>query len=419
MTMELKLKSTWLLGEMLNSNKKIIVHQGGTRSSKTYSICQFIIINCLQTKNKTYSIVRHSMPALKRSVMKDFFEILTSLKLYNAEFHNKTENIYLLNDNEIQFFSIDDQQKVRGTKRNILWVNEANEIDNEDFRQLLVRTSERIILDYNPDMPENHWIFSEIIDSRDDYELIISTYKDNPFLDSSQVVEIERFSITDSLWWKVFGLGLRSEIQRGTIFSKNHYHEYDVLPQDIKSIVYCDPNLALKSKGDTTSIVCFGYSASFDQYFIVDATLESFSDSNSLLNAVFKMRYPHTTAIGFDGNVTQESTWTNFVRNWSKLHDEPFPRIEYKRYHVDDLAKNIMLAWAEDKILFPPNFSFSTSGKFFLAQLFSFTNKKAGNPDDAPDSLICAFEFIHERRIVCNVDNKIFTKQPFITIESF
>jgi len=418
--MELKINGTIVLHKNITSKKKIVINQGGTRSSKTYSICQSIIIECFNNSKKlTYSILRKTLPALKRSAMKDFFDILNELGLYNQNNHNKTENIYYLNGNEIQFFSVDDQQKVRGTKRDLLWVNEANEIEYEDFLQLLMRTSGRVFLDFNPDLPDNHWLYENVIDSREDVDLIISTYKDNPFLPKKQVEEIERFKNTNSVYWTVFGLGQRSDVQRGTVFNRNNYNEYEILPSDIKSVVYCDPNLALKTKGDTTAIVCLGYSANTNKYYIVDAVLHSFSDSDELLNTVFNLRYPHTIGLGFDGNVSQESTWTNFVKNWAKIHDRPFPRIEYKRYKVDDLSKNILLSWCENRILFPPGFNMSTQGKMFLAQLYSFTSKKAGSKDDAPDALICAFEFIHERRAVKNNVYNAFAQQPKILLETF
>lgn len=129
------------------------------------------------------------------------------------------------------------------------------------------------------------------------------------------------------------------------------------------------------------------------------------------MTAVARMRTPSTIGIAFDGNVSQESTWTNFVKAWSREHDSPFYRIEYKRYKVDDLSKNIQLVWNDKRIKFPPNFRASLSGKIYTSQLFAFISKKLGNKDDAPDSLICAFEYLHERRIV---GKKEVFQQPII-----
>jgi phage terminase large subunit len=116
---------------------RFLVNQGGSRSSKTYSLCQLIIVYCLQNKGKTVSIVRKTFPALRATVMRDFFEIMKDLNLYEKANHNMSENIYKFpNGSMVEFFSVDDEQKIRGRKRDIGWCNEANELWFEDFQQL-------------------------------------------------------------------------------------------------------------------------------------------------------------------------------------------------------------------------------------------------------------------------------------------
>jgi phage terminase large subunit len=150
------------------------------------------------------SIVRKSMPSLRISVMRDFFDILKQLDLYNVELHNKTENTYLINNTLIEFFSIDDAQKRRGTKRDILFVNEANELNWEDFFQLNIRTTQQVFIDFNPS--EQFW-FNEQIQNRDDVTIIHSTYKDNPYLNDDQINEIERLQHTDLQYYQIYALG--------------------------------------------------------------------------------------------------------------------------------------------------------------------------------------------------------------------
>ncbi|HPN38274.1 MAG TPA: PBSX family phage terminase large subunit [Melioribacteraceae bacterium] len=419
--MELTIKHTKVFTKSLeayrNPKINIIVNQGGTRSSKTFSIAQLIIFLCHKNEGRVYSIVRKAFPSLRATVMRDFFDILKGLNEYSENNHNKTEHTYILNNNTVEFFSLDDEQKVRGRKRDILWINEANEIDEDSFLQLNFRTSGKIFLDYNPSISETHWIITNILE-RDDAHLIISTYRDNPFLGKKQILEIERLKLINPSMWAVFGEGVRSEIQTGTVFIKDFYQEYDVLPRDVKSVIYVDPNLSLKGQGDTTAITHLGYSGKTNMYYVIDAISQSFSDSNDLLNAVFLLKLPNTIGIAFDGNVTQESTWTNLVKNWSKQHDSPFYRIEYKRYKVDDLSKNIQLTWNEKRVLFPAGFRSTMNGKIYIGQLFAFTSKKAGNLDDAPDSLICAYEYLHERKIA---DRQIIMpfKQPKINLDNF
>ena len=196
--------------------------RGGTRSAKTWSTLQFLIELCCKFPDAgiTIDIVRETVPALKATVMKDFFSILQEENLYNEKFHNKTDKIYILFGNEIQFFSLDDEQKVRGRKRQILYANEANEMDYEVWKQLLPRTSHKIILDYNPSMYE-HWIY-EFVETRDDCALCVTTYLDNPHLTLEQIEEIERFKVYDYEHYKVFGLGERAKLRTGAEF----YHAF-------------------------------------------------------------------------------------------------------------------------------------------------------------------------------------------------
>ncbi len=174
---------------------------------------------------------------------------------------------------------------------------------------------------------------------------------------------------------------------------------FSFIPDDAKGVLYCDPNLAKKSRGDTTAIVSLLYSASNDKYYIEMPVCRSFSDSNKLLEEVLKLKTNKHRAIGFDGHVSQESTWSNNIRNYCKIKSIPFPYVIYCRYNVDELAKNIQGVWNEGRILLPDNIYNSDDGKRFLTQVFAFAGKKANLYDDAPDALICAFELLHERRL--------------------
>jgi phage terminase large subunit len=202
---ELKIQATTVFQNNWDANTRYVVNIGGSRSTKTYSILQLLIVKALEsTEPLVISIVRKSLPALRISVMRDFFNILKQLDLYNAELHNKTENTYQLNNSMIEFFSIDDAQKRRGTKRDILFVNEANELDWEDFFQLQIRTTTQIFLDFNPS--ENFW-YNDKLQSRDDITIIHSTYKDNPYLNEDQINEIERLQHTDLQYYQIYALG--------------------------------------------------------------------------------------------------------------------------------------------------------------------------------------------------------------------
>ena len=201
----LNLKGTVVLQKNLNATTRIVVNQGGTRSSKTYSLAQLIILKALQEQGKVYTICRKTLPALKGTAYRDVMSILEEHNLYNPDNHNKSELTYRLNNNEIEFISVDMPQKIRGRKRNVLWLNEANEFSFEDWVQLSLRTTENIYLDFNPSDPYS-WIYDNVM-NREDCTFIKSTYLDNPFLPYETIKEIERLKQLDSNYWKIYGLG--------------------------------------------------------------------------------------------------------------------------------------------------------------------------------------------------------------------
>ena len=192
----------------LNSDKhKYIINQGGTRSSKTYSICQCLIVYCLRNPKTSVSMVRISLPLLKRSIMRDVIGILKDLELYDEAKHNKTEQIYYFdNGSSIEFISADSVDKLKGPGRDILVLNEATELSHSVWMQLAMRTRGKILLDFNPE-DNDHWIYELIKDPRS--ILIKSTYKDNPFLPQEQVDFIEDMINVDENYYKTYVLGER------------------------------------------------------------------------------------------------------------------------------------------------------------------------------------------------------------------
>ena len=205
------IKTTNVFHKAYRSSTRITCLQGGTRSSKTYSLCQLFIVKALKETGKVFTICRKTLPALKGTAYRDILELLKKLEIYSEEFHNKSELSYTLNNNLIEFISVDQPQKIRGRKRDYLWLNEANEFTYEDYQQLILRTVGKIYLDYNPSDPYS-WIYDKVI-TRDDCTFIKSTYKANPFLDKDTVAEIERLRDLDPDYWQVYGLGEIGSIQ--------------------------------------------------------------------------------------------------------------------------------------------------------------------------------------------------------------
>jgi hypothetical protein len=188
----------------------------------------------------------------------------------------------------------------------------------------------------------------------------------------------------------------------GDFFKRENYKEWSSLPTDIVSVIYCDPNLSKKGKGDTTAIVALGYSPSTDLFYINDAACKSFSNTTDLLDTLLRVRARciRVAGVGFDGNVNQESHWSEHVKNYSRITRLALPPIQYMHYHVNMIAKNLQIRYDEGKLLFPPEFAKSKDGREFLKQFFSFTGIKKGGLDDAPDALICAHELLYDRNII-------------------
>lgn len=214
-----------------HSSKRIVINRGGTRAGKTYALMQLFAVWLLTgyirdgefIPTGTASVVRKTLPALKATAQKDFEEIIDSLGVRGMIKENKTDRYYQYTDGNgtrtVEFFSVDDQQKVRGRKRQILFCNEANELNYEnDFFQLNIRTTDLIFIDFNPSDPYI-WIKEKLENERavelQDVETIITTYKDNPFLPESLVREIE--AIKDETYRKVYVHGQYGTV-RGTIF---------------------------------------------------------------------------------------------------------------------------------------------------------------------------------------------------------
>ena len=203
--MRLKIKGNRLLQEMLNTDKRFISHVGGSRSGKTYSILQYILVYALKNSGKTITIARKTFPSLRLGAMREFIQLLKDNEIYKEEQHNKTNNFYSLNDNIIQFISIDQSIKLRGLKHDLVFIDEVNEITKEEADQLFIRTTERIIMAQNP---SDALHFTMLYKEDPNALYLHSTYKDNPFLEPEIVRQIESYKETDEDAWMVYGLGL-------------------------------------------------------------------------------------------------------------------------------------------------------------------------------------------------------------------
>lgn len=239
---KLEIKATKVFQDLRNTTSRIVLLEGGSRSSKTWSLCQHVLLKCIEERGKIWTITRKTLPALKATAMKDFFTVLQDYGFYSEDFHNKTDNIYYFNGNEIAFISLDQPQKIRGRRQNYVWMNEANDLTYEDFTQFNLRLSNpttdrpnQIFMDYNPS-DSNSFIYDRI-EPRPDCTLLKSTYRDNPFIDEETVRTIEALESTDDNYWRIYGLGQRG-LSLTTIFPNWEWVQEFPEGKDLKDWCY-------------------------------------------------------------------------------------------------------------------------------------------------------------------------------------
>ena len=298
--MENKPKQIDIIGKIYNGIIKgillgytLVALQGSARAGKSYQIMIFLIMCCLDPKmanqymyahyisaHKNWeerkergeevgseplliqrehyhvSVVRLALPSLKRSIFRDFVEIMVNMGCYDPRRMNKTEMIYTFeNGSVMEFFATaDNEQKVRGSKRDILFVNEANELNSEEFRQLRMRSECFSIVDFNPSFTEEHWLFPLLKEPRTYH--FISTFVDNPFLSNAIKDEIMSYKYTNPALWQIFGMG-EFAIVEGLVFPKDTWDVVDktTMPIDIKYEERIGIDIGFSGKGDPTAVV--------------------------------------------------------------------------------------------------------------------------------------------------------------------
>ena len=214
--------------KLLALDKRIRAAAGGTSASKTISILLILIDKCQMAANNgeqlLISVVSESLPHLKRGAMRDFLNIMEGHGYYKDSNWNRSDYIYSFAPTvRMEFFGVDSPDKVRGPRRDILFMNEANNCPFESFEQLEVRTLKEIWLDWNP--TNEFWFYTEILPYRQtDLDFITLTYKDNEALDENIVKSIEARQHNTN-WWKVYGLGQLGEVE-GKI-----YKDWAIIPE--------------------------------------------------------------------------------------------------------------------------------------------------------------------------------------------
>ena len=230
---------TTAINKIIKLNKRVKIIQGGTSAGKTFGILPILIDKATKNSNIEISVVAESIPHLRRGALKDFLNIMKWTGRYFEQRFNKSFLRYeFANGSYIEFFSADDSSKLRGARRDILYINECNNVDFNSYNELAIRTKQEIYLDFNP--ANEFWVHTELKDEGDS-DFLILTYRDNEALDQRIVKEIEKNKLkakTSSYWenwWRVYGEGLVGMLE-GVVFS--NWKVIDKIPDEASLLGY-------------------------------------------------------------------------------------------------------------------------------------------------------------------------------------
>jgi len=231
------LQRTTSVNKIIALKKRIKIIQGGTSAGKTFGILPILIHRAAQTTGMEISVVAESIPHLRRGALRDFIKIMKSINRFYEDRFNKSHLKYeFANGSFIEFFSADDASKLRGARRDILYINECNNVTFEAYNELSIRTKRCIYLDFNP--ANEFWVHRELKDESD-ADFIILTYKDNQALDKGIVQQIEKNRLKAKTsaywrnWWTVYGEGKVGQLQ-GAVFT--NYKTIDKIPEEARLI---------------------------------------------------------------------------------------------------------------------------------------------------------------------------------------
>lgn len=244
---------TTVINKILALTKFVKGIQGGTSAGKTFGVLPVLIDICAKTPLIETSIVAESIPHLKRGAMKDFKKIMIETGRWNNSRWNATDFKYTFaNGSQIEFFSADNDSKLRGARRDYLYMNEANNMTFHAYTELASRTKLGVYLDWNP--VNEFWFHTDLLNDSD-VDFLKVNYLDNEACPESALNFIlkAKEKSTTSLYWenwyKVYGLGEIGSLE-GVIF--NNWKTIDIIPQEARLIGY---GLDFGYTNDPTSII--------------------------------------------------------------------------------------------------------------------------------------------------------------------
>ena len=228
-------QKTTAINKILNLKKRVKIIQGGTSAGKTFGILPVLIDKAARHEGIEISVVAETIPHLRRGALKDFLKIMKwTGRFFEDRFNKSLLRYEFANGSVIEFFSADDSSKLRGARRDILYINECNNVTFDSYNELAIRTRKEVYLDFNPS--NEFWVHKEL-KNEPDSDFLILTYKDNEALDQSIIDQIEKNkekAKTSSYWanwWKVYGEGQLGMLE-GVVFS--NWKTIDTIPKEAK-----------------------------------------------------------------------------------------------------------------------------------------------------------------------------------------
>lgn len=258
------MKTTNTFSKIAQMRGTLRVVQGGTSAGKTYAIMQLLdYISRNSKKKRLVTVATDTTPNLKTGAIRDFKDILKDEGVWNDNNWNATDKIYTYDKCQIEFVAFDKDTKARGGRRDILFLNEANRLSHEIALQLMVRTREYTIIDYNPEI--EFWVHDEGYLEDENTSFIIVNYKDNQYLEDKIIKDIESkkpvYDVGGNLlsgnenWWRVYGEG-QLGVYEGLVFQEYVHWEQKELPPNAKLICY---GLDFGYSSDPTSLTGIYY----------------------------------------------------------------------------------------------------------------------------------------------------------------
>lgn len=403
--MQLNLNKSYL--QMVQNMDRYCLLLGGAGSGKSFAAAQKVIILLTSLRYCKVLLVRQTHRSIRESQYAIIRSIIAESGLYSQfEFiESRLEIRCKKTGNRLISQGLDDVEKLKSiTDVTHIWIEEATEIRELDFEQINLRLRYQqalylqIIMTFNP-VGENHWIKRRFFDETVDNAYILkTTYNDN-WLNLPEVYreQIENLKNTNAGMYQIYALGNWANVTENGVFQMDYFTTFtpDESDDNVLKLIYCDPNLSEKGKGDTTAIVVMGYNPTHGQIRIYDVFCGSIPDSNKLFDTIAGMSKKwNVRAVDMDGNVTQENTYKNLLRAWM-IERGISMKVTFRRYRVNELVKITQLHWVSREIAFAEKLD--KNERQFFAQLYAFEGKKTERKkDDAPDALVCGVQSLYE-----------------------